>query len=103
MKPRPLPLTVLTRKGENHEHSLARPALRGADVAEEAWLYFDRYYHARVGDRGERGHFQRRQRGYTQPLPLSRSRASFSRPAEPAEDRRLGSIARLRAGIRRLC
>src|SRR5262245_29597492 len=47
----------------NYADTLARPALRRANLVEKARFYFDCNHHARTGHWGEHGHFQSGQHG----------------------------------------
>src|SRR5262249_39259817 len=57
----------------NYANTLARPALRRANVIEEPWLHGNRGHHARVWYRREHGHLQRRQRRAAQAASLCES------------------------------
>src|SRR5581483_7896028 len=66
-------------------NTLARPALRRANVAENAGFHFDCVVHARVGHRRQHSHLQRRQRRVAQAAAISRAGAIDSRlRAQPA-------------------
>src|SRR5262249_31807484 len=57
-------LAAPTRKGEHHERSLARPALRRANIVEEAGIHIDCRARRRAGHWRRHDHLQRSGRDY---------------------------------------
>src|SRR5262245_14486810 len=56
-----------------HANTIARPALRRANVVEETRLYIDCGSHAQPGHRREHGDLQRRPRGAAQTITLRKT------------------------------
>src|SRR5262249_14994224 len=65
-----------------YANTLARPALRRADVGKETRFHFDRRHHAGAGHRREYGGFHRRQRSAAAAIAVSRAGAAGLFPLE---------------------
>src|SRR5215475_2396174 len=60
-------------KEDSYANTITRPALRRANVAQEAWLYVNRGHHAQPGDWRERGDLYRGQWSAVAPAALRRA------------------------------
>src|SRR5882672_6014095 len=71
----------------NYANTVARPALRRANVVEEPQLHAGCCSHARAGHRSEHGDFQRRQRRAAEPAALCEAGSADHDLDKAGEDR----------------